>query len=115
MAMTTEYRNAIANYGASLIKYIGLVDENGDELSGGDYERKSVSWEAASDGTIRPTQDLIFEIPPSTIVAGWRGYSAAVEGIDYGGPDVDQEAFNKAGQYKLLRDGTGIKHESGDV
>ena len=35
MSMTEAYRNAIANHGATLITHIGLVDENGDELTCG--------------------------------------------------------------------------------
>lgn len=110
--MNENYRNGIADYGGGLILYLGLVDEGGDELTGGDYERKPVAWTEATDGLIRPLQDTIFEVPEKTIVGGWRGYSAAAGGTDYGGEDVDQEYFNKPGQYKLLADGTGIKHLS---
>ena len=33
--MNEAYRNAIANYGASIIGYIGLRDQYGTELTGG--------------------------------------------------------------------------------
>ncbi len=111
MAMTEGYRNAIADHGASLITHIGLVDELGNELTGGDYARLGVTWVAASDGTIRPNADLTFDVPAGT-VGGWRGYSALTEGTDYGGADLTNETFAAAGQYKLLSASTGILHST---
>jgi len=114
MAMTEAYRNAIADYGASLITYIGLVDETGTELSGGDpaYARQPVTWTAASDGIIRPSADLTFDVPAGTTVGGWRGYSALTGGTDYGGADLTQETFTNQGTYTLLAAQTGIRHEN---
>jgi hypothetical protein len=111
MAMTEGYRNAIANHGASLIKHIGLVDDNGDELSGGSYARQAVTWTTASGGTVRPTADLTFDVAAGAVVAGWRGFSAATGGTNYGGQDfAGAEEFNNPGQFKLLASGTAIKH-----
>lgn len=50
MAVSSDYLNALANHGAGLIKYIGLVDETGTELSGGDYARKAVTWTTSPTG-----------------------------------------------------------------
>lgn len=111
MAMTEGYRNAIASHGGSLIKYIGLVNASGVELSGGGYARKAVSWTQANNGIIRPNADLLFDVPAGTTVAGWRGYSAATGGINYGGEDLTSEEYTDAGQYRLRASGTGIKHE----
>ncbi len=110
MAMSTGYRNAIADYGASLISHIGLVDESGVELSGGAYARLAVTWTTAADGVVRPTVDLLFEVPAATTVKNWRAYSAITGGTNYGGADLTQEAFTNAGQYKLIAAGTGILH-----
>lgn len=112
MSMTEAYRNAIANHGATLITHIGLVDENGDELTGGDpaYARQAVTWEQADDGEIRPTDDLTFNIPAGATVAGWRGYSAATGGVDYGGAELYPVYYEDQGFYLLLADRTGIKH-----
>lgn len=110
MAVSSDYLNALANHGAGLIKYIGLVDETGTELSGGDYARKAVTWTAASGGTIRPTADLTFDVPAGATVAGWRGFSASTGGTNYGGADLTEETFAAAGQYKLLAASTGILH-----
>ena len=103
MAMSGSYLDALASHGATLIKYIGLVDDAGDELSGGTpaYARKQVYWSSpsAGNGTIRPyadsglSQDLIFNVPAGTTVGGWRGYSAVTGGTDYGGEDLDEESL----------------------
>ncbi len=115
MSMNATYRNAIADHGGSLITHIGLVDETGTELSGGDpaYARQAVSWTSASDGTIRPDADLTFNVPASTTVGGWRGYSASTGGTDYGGADLTQETYEGQGEYKLLAASTGILHQAG--
>lgn len=113
--MNVVYRNAIGDHGASLVTHIGLVDELGDEIAGGDYARQAVTWTSAGsgdddDGTIRPTADVVFNIPASTTVGGWRGFSASTGGIDYGGQTLQQESFNNEGEYTLRADGTAINH-----
>lgn len=110
--MNVTYRNAIATHGASLITHIGLANAGGTELSGGSpaYARQAVTWTAASDGLIRPTADLTFNIPAGANVARWRGYSALTGGTDYDGAALTQENFAGQGQYKLLAAGTSIAH-----
>ncbi len=67
MAVSNDYLNALANHGAGLVKYIGLVDETGVELSGGDYARKAVTWTTSptggTAGLVRPSADLLFNVP----------------------------------------------------
>ncbi len=117
--MTAEYREAIADYGGTLITHIGLVDEDGYELEGGDptYARQVVTWTSADDGTIRPTADLTFDVPADTTVAGWRAYASVTgdtpeDADDYGGKALTQETFANQGEYKLLAASTGILHDS---
>ena len=112
MAMTEGYRNAIATHGGSLVTHIGLVNGSGVELTGGTYARKAVTWTTASDGTIRPNADLTFDVPAGATVAGWRGFTAATNGTNYGGEDLTPETFAGAGQYKLLAANTGILHKN---
>lgn len=114
MAMNEDYLNAIADEGGTLITHIGLVDETGTEITGGDpaYARQAVTWTAASGGTIRPSADLTFDIPSGTTVGGWRGYSASSSGTNYGGEDLTQESYASQGEYTLLASGTGILHSS---
>ncbi len=115
--MEEVYLNEIADYGITLINYIGLVDDDGNEITGGSpaYERIAVTMERTVAGIIRPDGDLTFNIPESTTVAGWRAYSEADDSqpgdIDYGGADLTTEVFTNQGEYKLLAAGTGIVHE----
>lgn len=117
MAVSSDYLNALANHGAGLIKYIGLVDETGTELSGGDYARKAVTWTTSptggTAGLVRPSADLLFNVPAGT-VGGWRGYSALTSGTNYGGEDfaaADQETYANPGEFKLLATETALRHE----
>lgn len=111
MAMSEGYRNAVATAGGNLITHIGLIDDGGDELSGGSYARQAVTWTSASAGTIRPNANLTFSVPAVATVAGWRGYSASSSGTNYGGEALTPEEFAEAGQYTLLAASTGILHQ----
>lgn len=114
MAVTQAYLDLTLVDPATTITHIGLIDDQGDELTGGSYARLAVTWAApaTADGgrVIRPTADLPFDVPASTTVAGWRGYSASTSGTNYGGADLDEEEFNAAGQYVLEAAGTGYRH-----
>jgi hypothetical protein len=111
--MNETYRNLVASAGAAAVTYIGLVDDDGDELAGGAYLRQAVSWTAPSNGLVRPVSNLVFDIPAGTTVGGWRGYNALVDGTDYDGADLTAEVFSSSGQYTLLAAGTGIAHNAG--
>ena len=108
----SAYRNAIADHGGSLVTHIGLVDDLDAEISGGDYARQAVTWTDASDGSISPTADLIFDIPGGNTVAGWKGFSALTLGTDYGGASLTNESFTGDGQYTLHAVGTAINHDA---
>jgi len=114
MGMTQNYRNALASAGAALITHIGLVDDQGKELTGGSpaYARQPVQWKAPIDGMNRPAADLLFNIGPGSVVAGWRGFSASASGTNYGGEDLLVEPFVGQGEYKLLASKTGIAHRA---
>lgn len=112
MAVSAAYLDALAAEGDSLIGFVGLVDETGTELTGGSYTRKAVTWTAPSGGLIRPTADLVFDVPAGTTVGGWRGYSLVSGGTDFGGANVTQEVFAGAGQYTLLAASTSIDHNA---
>lgn len=111
--MNVAYRDALGEHGASLVTHIGLVDDGGAEFSGSPYVRKAVTWTTSADGLIRPTEDLLFNIPSGgKIVGGWRGYSAVAGGTDYGGGSVADVTYMGAGYYVLKADETAIKHEA---
>lgn len=110
MPMSTAYLDAIAEHGRTIITHIGLVDESGTEISGGSYARQAVTWTTASNGRIQLQSDLTFDVPAGATVAGWRGYSAASGGTDYGGADLPSQPFATEGTYTLRSDLTWIDH-----
>ena len=110
--MSAHYFDAQRDHGKTLITHIGLVNDAGVELSGGDpaYARKEVNWDNDGTGVMRPAVNLTFDVPAGTTVGGWRGYSQLVGGTDYGGKDVTQEVYAGQGQYTLLAAQTSITH-----
>ena len=109
MAMSAAYDNALASAGAGLVTHFGLVDNTGTELTGGTYARIANIPTATGD-TWRPSADLTFNVPAGANVAGWRAYSAATAGTDYGGQALTQETYAAAGTYKLLAASTSVTH-----
>jgi len=111
--VNTAYRNAIATHGGSLITHIGLVDNTLTELTGGSpaYARQAVTWSAPTDGVINMTTNLTFNIPASTNVAGWRGFSALSGGTNYDGAALTQETYASQGEYVLIGTDTKINHK----
>lgn len=105
--MNVNYLNAIADHGASLVTFIGLVNNEGQEV--GD-SRKPVTWTASADGTVRPQNNLEFLMSAGETVSGWRAYSAGTAGIMYGGADLGVVTFGNPGQYTLVAADTGIHH-----
>ena len=108
--MNYNYINEIANHGANLIKYIGLVDESGQEIEGSVYQRQPVLWSEAEEGIIRLESDLIFQIAAGTTVAGWRGYGQLEGGVNYIGGNLDKEYYDNEGRYKIDAKSTYISH-----
>lgn len=92
----------LATFGATLVVYVGLVDETGTELTGGSYARQACTA-TATGGNIRLAVDETFSVPAGT-VAGWRAWSASTAGVDYGGDPVTAEVYAAPGQYTLTTD-----------
>lgn len=103
--MNATFLNLVADAGGAAITHIGLVNALGNEV--GDA-RKSVSWTSASNGLIRPTANLTFDMDEGDDVAGWRGYSALTGGTDFDGHDLDPVSFSNPGNYTLQASTTGI-------
>jgi len=112
MAMNAAYLNLTADAGGAAITYLGLVDDQGDEISGGTYARQAVTWTAADNGRIYPTADKEFNIPSGATVAGWRGYDALTDGTDYGGEALPEQPFASDGTYTLEAAKTWIEHQT---
>lgn len=107
--MNAAFLDAMALQADVLITHIALFD-GATEITGGSpaYARKAVTWTAPSAGLIRPTANLVFDIPAGADVTEWRGFSASSGGTDYGGADLTDEAFAAQGTYTLLAASTGI-------
>lgn len=108
-AMNNAYLNAIASHGAGLITHIALVDSTGTEV--GDA-RQPVTWTSPSDGLIRPTSDLEFQMDAGDEVAGWRGFDSLTGGTGYGGATLSTVSFGNPGTYTLLANQSGIDHNA---
>lgn len=108
MGATTALLEVIEDAIDTAVTHIGLVDETGTEITGGSpaYARDAVTWADDGAGVIRPDADHPFDIPADATVAGWRGYSAASAGTNYGGDDLPPESFLAQGVYTLLADQT---------
>lgn len=113
MAMNAAYLTNLGTVGPNVVTHVGLVDDTGTELAGGEpaYARQAVVW--TDDATARPQTDLVFDIPAGATVAGWRGYSDLAAGTEYGGADLTQETYAGQGTYTLLAASTGITHAAG--
>jgi hypothetical protein len=110
--MNSNYHNAVAIHGATLITHIGLVNAGGTELAGGGYARQPVTWERTG-AVLRPDANLVFTTEASDQVAGWRGYSALTSGTDYGGAAVTERNYSNPGTFTLLAASTSITHQAG--
>jgi hypothetical protein len=106
--MNATFINALADEVGDLITHIGIVDSASSELSGGTYARVGVTWTAASSGMIQPSSNLTFNIPASTTLGGWRGYSASASGTDYGGAVLYNKAYVDADTFILIAAETTI-------
>ena len=106
--MNESYQNAIQNHGATLMPFIGLVNGSGVEITGGGYVRKAVTWTAAANGLIRPTANLLFDVPTGAVVAGWRAFTASTGGTNHGGASLTSVTYSNPGTYELLAASTGI-------
>jgi hypothetical protein len=112
--LNTAYLNFLATAADTEITHIGLFDDLGVELTGGSpaYARQAVTWTAPSNGLIRPTADLVFDVPAGAVVAEWRGFDAATSGTDYGGELLPNESYTGQGTYTLEAASTGIDHNA---
>ena len=104
---TLYHRQQAAINTGNIATYIGLVDDGGNEIVGGDpaYARKPVTWTAPDgDAKIHPTESPLFDVPGGdTVVAGWRSYTALTHGEDLGGKTISPSR-TFAGQGTLLLD-----------
>jgi len=113
--MSDHFKQETTNWAAeNLLLWIGLVDDDGNELSGEGYARKPASWTDPAedaDNTIYPTGDIVFDVP-SGYVAGWRAYDeeSTGQGNDMGGKDFTTAYYyTDPGTFALRSDETGVR------
>lgn len=71
-----------------------------NEVSGGSYARKAITWGAASGG-IR-SGSVTFDVPAGTTITHAGGWTALTAGTFKGGAELSgEETFGSAGTYQL--------------
>lgn len=105
MAFTDDLFDPMLNAAGSTAATASLhTDDPGssgdDEVSGGAYERRPVSWAAADGGTVAVDGDVVFDVPASTTVSWlglWDSSDGWLGGIELSSP----EEFTEAGTYTV--------------
>lgn len=73
-----------------------------NEVAGGSYARKAVTWGTASGGEITATGPIVFDVPASTTIAGVGYFNALTSGTQYGDFDIVDEVYSaNGGAYTL--------------
>ncbi len=107
MGVTNEYLNEICDHMITKITHIDLMNSSTAQI-----ERKAATFERTTDGVIRPDADITFDVSAGSTVASWKAFHVNGEStVDYGGNTLVNEIYAGAGEYKLLKDDTGMKHE----
>ena len=101
-------KNAMLNALGALAIYVSLHDgdpgESGTaEMSGGTpaYARKSITWNAAANGSLDDSNVPVFDVPAGKTVKYVGFWSALTTGTFYGSAAVTNEAFTAQGTYTL--------------
>jgi hypothetical protein len=98
--MNATAKNIMLDYLATLAVKASLHIANGDEVSGGTYERQTITWGSASGGSLSDTSIPAFNIPASTTVASVKLWNSAGT-VEYASFDVTDETFTNAGTYTI--------------
>jgi len=73
-----------------------------DEVSGGSYTRKAVSWAAAASGSVSSNANIVFDVPGSTTINHLGYWSASTAGTFYGSRALDTaQTYATAGTYTI--------------
>lgn len=106
MGVNASGKNAALNALAALITHVSLhtADPGGtgaNEVTGGSYARKAVTWGAASGGVVAMSNDPVFDVPAATGIThiGLAGH--ITNSTFYGDGDITDETFGGAGTYTL--------------
>ena len=104
MAYEDDAKNVMLDELGTLITYVGLLDDEDSEVSGGSpaYARKAITWDAAASGEMAASNQPEFDIPTGTTVAKVIFMSAISGGTKYGEATIVEEIFNNQGILILL-------------
>ncbi len=107
MAYENAAKNSMLDHLATEVLYVSLHTDFPatalNEVSGGSpaYARKSITWNAAQDGSMAASNQPTFDVPAGTTVAAVGFWSADNGGTLYGGADVTDEVYAAQGTYTL--------------
>lgn len=106
MALEDAAKNAMLDYLDTIATHVslhtGFPATGGNELTGGSpaYARLTISFDAASGGSMSMTGTKQFDCPATT-VSSCGLWSASTAGTLYGGADLTDEVFSGQGTYTL--------------
>lgn len=103
MAINTAGKNLMLDALGEVSTYMALYsDASGTtEITGGEYERKAVTWANAANGSKAMSGSLVFDIPSGATVQAIGIVSASTGGTQYAFDDVTSESFGGAGTYTV--------------
>jgi hypothetical protein len=72
-----------------------------NEVTGGTYARKTVTWNAASGGSKAINGTVVFDVPAGTTIRRVGLFSAVSGGTYFGDADITDETYGGAGTYTV--------------
>lgn len=106
MPYTTEGKNAMLAYLATVAVYMGLhtavpSTASPNEVAGGSpaYARKAKTWNAPAAGAMDDSNQPVFDVPGGVTVSHVGYWSAPTGGILYAYAAVTNETFGAQGTY----------------
>jgi hypothetical protein len=95
--------NGFAGSVAFVSLHTGNPSTNGaNEVSASPYTRESVSWGAASSGSLQNSAQVVFDVPGSTTITHLGYWSASTGGTFYGSRALDaNQTFSTVGTYTI--------------
>jgi len=107
MALNSNGKNALVGGLTGVAAYASLHtaepnSSGSNEVTGGSYARKSISWAAASNGTAASNANIVFDVPATTTITHIGYWSASTSGTFYGSRQLDtSQTFSSAGTYTI--------------
>ena len=94
-------KNLMLDELAETVTHVALLDDTDTEISGGGYERQTVTWNSASDGEITASNEPTFDVEGGTTVSKVAFFDALTDGTQYAVNDVTDETYGGDGTYTV--------------